>query len=302
MNNAQPAFSWGLTAILLVTLPFFFIGGPDWQAMPLYRQVWNGGHIAFFCFSIILVRQFIALDSAQRWLAASLVTLIIGTLIEIIQQQVGREFSYTDLLFNLVGLWLGLSWTQRASRLTWLLRLGAGVLLTPFLWTVAQASQLQIASAYYFPLITSFESRSELLRISGPASLTSQITSKGKYALKIHFDKAKYSTVSIDKPLGSWIGYQQLMLDIYNPEPEPLRLVLRISDAEHDRGSQALTDRFNVAITVTNGWNTIAIKLDDIRQAPLTRELNLAQLTNIAIFSQGLDKPRTVYLDHIRLE
>ncbi|MDN3640471.1 hypothetical protein QWY82_16870 [Simiduia curdlanivorans] len=302
MAKTHPIQTLALIATLLFTLPFFFIGGPDWQAAPLYRQVWNGGHIAFFCLSIVLIRQFIALNSPRHWLVASLMTLAIGLIIETIQQRVGRQFSYTDLAFNLAGLWLGLSWTQSPTKFIWLLRLGAGFLLAPFFWSLTLASQLQLNSSYQFPTITSFESRSELLRVSGPAHLSNQIASDGKQSLKIDFDSAQYSTVSIDKPLGDWLGYQFLALDIYNPDTQPLRLVLRISDTEHDRGTQALTDRFNIAITVTNGWNNTVLKLEDIQRAPLTRELDLSQLTNIAIFSQGLEKPRTVYLDNIRLQ
>ena len=215
---------------------------------------------------------------------------------------VGREFSYQDIYLDLLGVWIGLSWTQKPLQGIWPLRIASLVLLTPLAWTIIEAGRLQLNSLYRFPTITSFESDVEILRVSGPAKLSKTVKSEGEQSIKIFFTTDKYSTVSIENPLGNWRGYKAFALDIFNPEFSPLRLVLRISDQQHDQGNQALTDRFNAVITLKTGWNELKFNMHDIQQAPHDRELNLEKITNIAIFSSALSSPRIAYIDNIRLE
>lgn len=305
MKASLPSWLSGL--FILVIVPFFFIGGPGVFSSTLVNAVWNFGHIVFFTVLMLLVQSFVPLVRWQQWLLVTLIALVVGVLIEYIQHFIGREASADDVLHNMFGIWLGLFWGQKATPLVWLMRGLSVVLLAPALWFVAQLAVADVVMRYQFPLINSFESRYELQQIHTHSVIaaTRQVDSlsvHGEHSLHVTLNAQKYAGFRLVGPYGDWSGYTFLEMDFYNPDSEPLDLTLKISDRTHDEGVNKFADRFNQRLHLLSGWNKVRIAVNDIRDAPQNRQMNMDEISGLAIFAEQLHRPRQFYWDNIHLE
>jgi hypothetical protein len=58
---------------------------------------------------------------------------------------------------------------------------------------------------------------------------------------------------------------------------------------------------FNGRYLIAPGWNDLRIPIAEIRAAPTERALDLANLSQMVIFTVDLAHPRRLYLDRVRL-
>lgn len=304
MKASLPSWFSGLFVLLVV--PFFFVGGPDALSPILLKNAWNFGHIIFFTVFMLLVQSFRPLAHWQSWLGVTLLALGVGISIEFVQHFVGRDSSWDDVLHNLFGVWLGLFWGQKPTRPVWLLRGISVLLIGPAFWLVIYSAMADIVMREQFPQVNSFESRFELAQVhANPQQVkTRQVNSlhtHGAFSLQVELGTQKYAGLNLIGPYGDWSGYQFLQMDFYNPDSEPLELVLKISDASHDQGTNSFNDRFNRKLVLTQGWNQIQIDLNDVRRAPSKREMQMDKISGMAVFVMQLSQPRRFYWDNIRL-
>lgn len=299
--------SWFSGVVVLLVIPFFFIGGPSVFSSTLLITVWNFGHIIFFTVLMLLVQSFKPLMHWQQWLLVTLVALALSSLIEFVQHFVGREASVDDVLHNMFGVWLGLFWGQKPTRLVWVLRFFSLCLLAPSFWLLTTTAVTDVVMRYQFPQINSFDSRYELRQIHAHPSVveTRQADSffvHGGHSLQVTLSTKRYAGFRLVGPYGDWGGYTYLAMDFYNPDLEPLELILKISDRTHDNGANKFDDRFNRRLQLVSGWNNLRFAVDDIRHAPKNREMQMDEISGLAIFVEQLNRPRDIYWDNIRLE
>lgn len=293
--------SGSLMVALLLVVPFFFVGGPDWLATPVFRSVWNLGHVIFFAVLGILLQRLTRERGLHLWLGASLAVLLASVAIEYIQKHLGRDASWQDVANNLVGLWLGLVWAYPKRYPLGLLLLCTALVL-PGLAGVVIALAVEVKQAWQFPQLAGFESSLERRRASGRVWRSSEQASQGNYSLAMHFYPKGYSTIDLEVYRGDWSGYKALAMDIYIPGTEPLRLTLRVNDRQHNRNGNAYSDRFNQSLLLVPGWNLLRFSLEDIAKAPKGRRMDLAQITHVTLFSKDLPEGRRAYWDNVRLE
>lgn len=290
-----------LLILVLASSPLFFVGGPDWLSPPLYRALWNLGHIVFFAVLMCLVHR---LWPVKSWIAAlgwMMLVFVGGIAIEWLQSKLGRQASWLDVANNLLGAGLGLFWSMAARPWVWLARMSVSLLLLWPLTTVTRVAWVQWDAARQFPLLGSFESQRELLRWSGRVERVAQHATEGYYALKLVFGTDRYSGVALDWFLGDWRGYEYLVFDVFNPDSEPLPVMIRIHDRQHDLGDMAYADRFNRRLTLAPGQSQVKIALAEILRAPDGREMNLQDLRSIGLFTVQLAQEKTLYLDNLHL-
>ncbi len=299
--------SWLSGLFIVFVVPFFFVGGPDTSSSLLLKNIWNFGHIIFFAVLMLLIQSFKPLAHWQQWLLVTLIAVAVGSLIEFVQHFVGRNASADDVLHNLFGVWLGLFWGQKPTRPVWLLRFISLLLVAPSLWLVIDSGVANIVMRNQFPLLNSFESRYELQQVQTNSSevKTRHANSwytHGEHGLEIVLGTRKYTGLGLIGPYGDWSHFRFLVMDFYNPDKEPLELVLKISDSLHDRGTNSFNDRFNRSILLMQGWNQVQVELNDVRIAPRNRVMQMNQISGITIFAVQLSKPREFYWDNIRLQ
>ena len=305
MRSSLPI--WLLGLFVLVVAPFFFVGGPDASSSVLLKNVWNFGHIIFFAILLLLIQSSKPLVGWKTWLWVTIIAIAVGALIEFVQFFVGRNASLDDVLHNVFGVWLGLFWGQKPSRVIWRMRFMSGLLITPAAWLVIDSGIAHITMHNQFPLLNSFESRHELQQLHANNTLvkiqqTQQFHTHGISSAQVSLATHPYSGVSLLGSYGDWNGYAALSLDLFNPDTEPLELVVRIADVQHDRGDNNFNDRFNRRILLQQGWNQVQIDLNDVRNAPYKRVMHMHQISDITIFAVGLLRTREFYLDNVKLQ
>lgn len=297
----DPSLSIPLLALILA-LPFFFIGGPDWMSGPLYRAVWDLGHIGFFAVLLMLIQRRHPLDHWRWWLWVTLIVFAVGGVIEFLQTKVGRDGNWGDVLGNLTGAWLGLFWFQKPKPWVWLGRAAACFLLMFPLLTVGRIGLLQYQTAQIFPLLCGFEHPRDISRWDGNIERTTEHITQGQFAAKVQLGTTGFAKAALRQFFGDWSGYQTLAFELYNPDSEPLNMTLRVHDARHELGNYAHTDRFNTRIILEPGWNYYRFDLQTIAAAPQGRTMELSLIRGVEIFASGLTQPKTIFLDNLRLE
>ena len=154
-----------------------------------------------------------------------------------------------------------------------------------------------------FPVLADFESRFEIDRWTGDAdfSIDHETYYHGKASLKVDLNTSLNSGVGLKHFPRDWFNYRELQFSIFNPDSEPIKLTCRIHDRQHTKGLQLYADRFNRNFSMSSGWNLIRIQLDQIENAPHKRKIALDQIQGLGIFAVSLSKPRTIFLDYVRL-
>lgn len=115
----------------------------------------------------------------------------------------------------------------------------------------------------------------------------------------VTFHTKTYPGIRINEPYPDWRGYSHFLLDVFSEIPTPQSITIRIDDIHHNNEH---SDRFNKAITISPGLNHIQIPIDDIRQAPVGREINLSAMKAVLFFAVNPPKEFSLYVDSIRLE
>ncbi|MDQ2075856.1 hypothetical protein [Marinimicrobium sp. ABcell2] len=287
---------------LLVAFPLFFIGGPEWVAPRFYRELWSQGHMVFFAVLSLWLASVVSMHSPRRWLILSVAVLVVGVIIEGIQSQIGRTASWEDVVRNLIGTWLGLFWSLPADRRVWVGRLLASVLLLWQLSGLASHAVTHYHRIQQFPVLSNFESGHDVKAWSGQVERVTDPVREGSYSLAVHLSTKRFSGIGSYTLHRDWRGYDELVFDLYNPGDETLPINLRINDRQHEKDRPRYADRYNRRLDVQPGWNEYRISLEDVRSAPESRDMNMAEIQQFQLFVHNLEQPRTVYLDHLRLE
>jgi hypothetical protein len=161
----------------------------------------------------------------------------------------------------------------------------------------------ETAARIQFPVLADFETRFETDRWAGDAdfSIDHETYYHGKASLKVILNTSLYSGVGLKYFPENWMNYKELQLSIYNPDKKTIQLTCRIHDRLHTRGLQLYEDRYNKSFSISRGWNLIRIQLKEIENAPHKRKMALNKIQGLGIFAVSLPKPRTVYIDYVRL-
>ena len=299
-----------LLLILFGLAVLMFVGGLDYGARRSLKELWNLGHILFFGLLIYHFShnwQWYRLRKLiQKIVLVFVLTAILSIIIELSQHIFanGTPDIY-DIRRNFVGASLGFVFTV-SIRKRYILNFLRFVIVLFVLFEMIPVS-LALADEYRayrkFPILSDFESDLELSRWSGdePFLRNKEIVQHGKSSLSITFGTSKYSGVSLKYFPSDWTEYQSIKYNIYYPYTDTLYFTCRIHDQQHTKGIQAYNDRFNRRYFLVNGWNEFSISLEDVKNAPKLRKIDLNKIQGVGIFTVQLAQPRNVYLDYVRL-
>src|SRR5690606_22107629 len=128
-----------------------------------------------------------------------------------------------------------------------------------------------------------------------------QHATEGHYALKLVFGTDRYSGVALDWFLGDWRGYEYLVFDVFNPDSEPLPVMIRIHDRQHDLGDMAYADRFNRRLTLATCHCQVKRAFVEVLRAPGGSEMIRRDLRSNGLVSVQLAQEKTPYVLSLHL-
>ncbi len=234
-------------------------------------------------------------DTGAAWCAWGLTTLGFAG-IEVLQGVIGRNASLQDAVTNALGAGAFVLWSRAKTPF----RVAAVVLVLAALVLPGRVLVDALRQRTQMPVLASFEDGLEMTRwffqeAEGARSDTN--ATDGTSSLRLTFDAGQYPGGAFI-PFADWSDYRTLMFEIVVTGSEPLKLILKIEDEEHD---DTYHDRFHKKLDLHPGPHKLFVPLDEIRKGARTREIDLSRIRIVQWFVDGLDQPRTIYLDNVRL-
>jgi len=297
-------------SVVVLCVAFLFLCNLDTSDSRILHEIFEYGHLPLFgviSLGILSVINRKNIARARPFILAWFITISLGIVTEIIQLITPeRFFEVRDIIFDAVGagcfLMLAYPFSDKVIRVGHILRTSALILILSGTIPIFLAAGDQRDMSNSFPLIGTFESSLEMSRWGakdGRISRSTLYATQGIYSLRADLLPSEYPGISINYLIRDWIGYNRLIFDVFLDGDKTLNITARIHDKVHN---QEYEDRFNKRFVLDPGENTVVIDLDDVAVAPKGREMDMADIVNLCIFSYNLDEVRTFYLDNVRLE
>ncbi|MBD3178120.1 MAG: hypothetical protein GF417_00190, partial [Candidatus Latescibacteria bacterium] len=243
-----------------------------------------------------------------QWIVALAAAVVLGLATEVIQSFIGREFDRIDILRDLAGALVGLLLLTGVHGGGSKLQKAAGHILIGIILLIVSVPLFlsmadELVAARQFPLLSGFETPLEIdrWRCDGSISVSGVVSRTGRSSLRAELTTRRYSRITMRYSLGDWRGYSSLTFSIYNPDSTELEVICRIHDQEHEELGSPYADRFHRRVKLERGWNDIRIPVEEIREAPAGRDIDLQSIDQLSFFSVSLPETRYIYLDDIRL-
>jgi VanZ family protein len=310
-----------LIAILLVAVVFAPVPGDSrW-----IRTLHNSAHAPIFgCVSLLMLLvsrshpQLQALRWSGQYMLALAVAFVLGLLTELLQIPAGRDASVEDALHDAIGAlaFLGIFGAVdprvRNVPQNTPIRLAAAVVGLVSLG-LAAAPVTRAAIKYQqrderFPVLTDFSQRYDRYFIFQQSAEFSPVKmpapwarTKDESAMRVRLLNGPYPGLHFIEPVPDWSGYATLAVDLTNPTPMNLQLILRVHDAGHDNQPE---DRFSKRFELPAGTREVLrIRLQDIAAGPKTRRLDLHRIAGLIIFRADDSPPAgELYVSSVGLE
>ena len=252
---------------------------------------------------LLAMRDHPRFQGASLYALAGMIGVGTGFLSEVIQKPLARDASGEDVFADAVGAVLALAvyalFERRTKLRTWQ-SLGALAValscIAIFLAPIVRMTRAYVHRNGQFPVIADFHSRIELYWTLS-VGVNREIVND---ALEVELGTDEFPGVSFHEPMPDWRQYRTLVIDVANPDVEPLKLVVRVHDRRH---KHTYYDRFNRVFDLTAGERrTLRIPLEDIRHGPRQRLMDMAHISDITLFRGGHSGSRQMRVYSLRLE
>lgn len=319
----SPGIGLVVAGLLLATL--FWLSLPDdllWQ-----RVLEDAGHGPVFGGLAIVLLWLQSPRADQRVRAVSqyrqafLVAVIAGIATELLQGFLpARNVSPRDVLHDAAGAALGLAlfwvlerWLARREGSSRVAMHGAIVTALVLATSLVLAWQpLQCARAYAerargWPTLLPLDSVAEAAFVRFHAAVASRGLLPAAYAragdpesMRLEYVAGVRPGVQLLEPVADWRDYQQLVIDVTNPTPQPLRVVLRILDAGHDWTHE---DRFNQLLVLPARKRVeVRIALEAVAASPRGRRMDMSAIANVMLVTRKPREAGEFYITRVWLE
>lgn len=308
-----------ISSLLFVMLIMLSVAGllvPIPGNSMLAKSLTNVAHIWLF---LLLTFAVLWIWHARGWksyLALSILLLLFGIVMELVQPQFGRSSSLYDIIKNTLGiaagilLYIAVSWDRSEAKL----RFGAfvcalGILTTSLVIPIAHAlTTIRLAP---LPVLANFDSVFSALRIETIGNSSARIVSAtfdpagaASRSLSVRMKPAAHSGFKILEPHQAWKDYKDFTFEVFNPNSATIPLKIRIDDKLHN---QSYSDRFNKTLRIHPGHNKITIPIASIEQmgtAPgvSLRTMDISNITNVLLFLASPKSTIHLYFDNFVLQ
>jgi VanZ family protein len=294
-----------LAAILVTGAALLFMPLPmELQFTLAGRTIENAGHTPLFGVITLgmlsVLRSDFRLSGVRLYGAALLLGAGGGLFSEVIQIPLHRDADWVDVYADIVGVVAAMAvfaCFDRTLRLSRAGRWSAAVvaLICVVIWTTPLA---RVGYKYWqrnssFPVLADFTTARDEYWTVGHGVRRGVVDG----ALEVQFVSQPFPGLRLMEPYPDWNGFSALVIEVQNPDDQPLKLGLRVHDRRHNN---AFEDRFNREYELAAGERrTLRIDLADIRAAPRGRRLDLGHIADISLFKtdeQGSRRLRLYYL------
>jgi hypothetical protein len=271
------------------------------------RTIENAGHTPLFMLLtlgvLLILRNDFLMHGGRLYTLAGFIGVAGGFLTEAIQKPLRRDASWEDVIADALGVLMALALFALFDRRPTLSRLVRALSLVVALICMAiyLAPVVRMGSAYVhrdgqFPVLADFRSTHELFWVVG-YGVNRDIV---RDALDIEFSADDFPGISLHEPVPDWSEFRTLAIDVENPDADALFLMVRV----HDRGrGRHFNDRFNRRFDLAGlERRTIRIPLEDIRNGPRGRLMNMTQISDITLFRGERAGSRHLRIYSLRLE
>lgn len=263
-------------------------------------------HLPVFAVLVFVVTRALG-GSRPNWLLAAGVALAAGVFglgAEFVQGLIGRSAEWSDAAANAVGASIGF---VAATWSGWKRSLRAVAVITLMVmaaWAYVDTTTILtdvVRQRLEFPVLGSFENELELVRWRiniGRIARSAEHATDGVHSLRVDLDPGRYPGLMCRWPYNNWSGRSTLSFNVWNDSNKPLDVFVRVNDFAHNND---WVDRFERTVTLAPGANTVRIPLDDVRNAPSEREMDMSVITNLMVFTVDLEESRVLYFDRFEL-
>jgi hypothetical protein len=286
----------------------------------LWGQLMNFGHVPLFAVLASCALGFclgLLGDSMSRprlYLVALSWSLVLAGVSEVLQVLDNRDVEVCDFLRNAAGtvcalaLWASLDrgldlagWPDWRKRLRWI----AVAILLSTLIPLAVLAESYRRMERRVPVLFRFDSALELPFVRGSdASLELVRAPEGwtEYAKRrvgrVTFRLTRYPTLTIVDLHRDWSGYRFLEWDLFLEAGPELEVILRVEDVEYNGRYR---DRFNVKLPLRPGPNELRIPLEEVREAPEGRAMDMERISRLMLYLVRPEAPVSLYVAEMKL-
>jgi len=300
------------SAVIVALLMVIHFATPSRSGLWL-QTFYDSMHVLFF--GVIAVCALLATplhwSRQKRLLTVLVAVLALSALSETAQIPTGRDASFNDLLadwfgaagFIAVAIVFSASISVPKGRGRYLILVGIALIAWPLL-PLAKVSAAYLERGQLLPELANFDSRfgdmffyvqnAELRKFRRSGETTS--------SAEVSLGDGAWPGIIFHDLWPNWEPYSALVIEIENPETESLLVNVRVHDRAHKLGDQPHADRFNMSYELQQGRHTLRIPLEEIRNAPRGRQMDLSQIEGIVVFCSAGHAGRQFQLAEIGLE
>ena len=238
----------------------------------------------------------------------------VGAVIEWCQSMFGRTAALHDAFSNGLGVLAATLayawWTTRRDQNGGpiprrVLLAGCFAAVTVSWWTPLTSLADMIAVRIQFPLLVSFETRSEVKRFffrECAGKRVKQDATDGKYALQITFQPTEYPGATLIDLQRDWSEMRTLQLDVVLDQgysQESVEFMVKIHDRPHHRHED----------TYRNVWRLrpgqprhLVMTRDEILSGPDSRQLDLSRIMFVDLMVLAPGEKTRIRVDALRLD
>lgn len=275
------------------------------------QTFYNSAHIPIFGVIAVSVMYMTppSWDSWRRFLVSLAVVSLLAMLSELAQLPTSRDASLRDFASDMLGgigfMCVAMGLSRRPSvpgkRRLYFLLVGIASIVLPLAPLVA-VSASYVERVQILPNLIRFDSRySELLfRMQNAELIRTKEPMSGRVSAVILLGDGQWPGISFTDIWPNWEAYDALKVDVENPEATTLPISIRIHDRDH-RHNRTYDDRFNRRIDLAPGRQVLEIDLNEVREAPSGRKMNMAKIDEVILFSTRKQARRRLVLHDLTL-
>ncbi|MCG8651255.1 MAG: hypothetical protein MI861_15560 [Pirellulales bacterium] len=254
--------------------------------------------------------------SLRRGVMVFLAMFTFGVGTEFLQRVLGRDAALRDAVANGLGIVAAVLWywslqvrrdfrDQRLiPRMLWLT---CGILLSLAWWSPLRTLSDVAAMRLNFPLLASFESKTELRRFyfrQCDAVLTKRDATLGTYSMEVTYQAAPFPAATLGELVSDWSAMQTLELDVTLDETysgDALQFMVKVLDQHHRRGDH--TDTYRGQWELHPGETRhLCITRDQLLEGPDDRSLDLTKIQFVDLIVIDPGETAKLRIDALRLE